>query len=280
MMKLRRDMLPWLLMAGCVGASQNAPAPALPTAGGALGHVVDASDVDAADVVQTIAVEGMQWTWQYRFEGEVRSDELWLRPGLVRLDFTTRDVAHRFVVAGLDMDVAVSPGDTTTVFVNVTTQGQAQTGPDASCRDGDTDCMVTVVWVMDAQQQARKIAQQLGPLLDEGESWSTYGETVFAEMGCSVCHTMNDGVNVGPSLNGIADTQRPLADGTTVLADAAYLHRAIVEPNAEIVAGFQSQQPSYAGQLTDNQLRGLIAYLQCHGAAPPGPPDCLNSAGR
>ena len=46
-----------------------------------------------------------------------------------------------------------------------------------------------------------------------------------------------------------------------MIADAAYLARAIREPAAEIADGYPPAMPPY-GQLSDNDLRALIAWIE------------------
>ena len=57
-------------------------------------------------------------------------------------------------------------------------------------------------------------------------------------------------------------TKKELADGRTVVADEAYLRRAIEEPGAEVVAGFQEGMPAYVGVLTDSQIESLVMYIR------------------
>ena len=53
-----------------------------------------------------------------------------------------------------------------------------------------------------------------------------------------------------------------LADGSTVTADDAYLRESILAPNAKIVAGFQPLMPTFQGQLTEEEILALTAYVK------------------
>jgi cytochrome c oxidase subunit 2 len=53
-----------------------------------------------------------------------------------------------------------------------------------------------------------------------------------------------------------------LADGSTVAADDAYIRESILNPQAKIVAGYQPLMPSFQGQLTEEQLIDLTAYIK------------------
>src|SRR5205823_10186676 len=53
-----------------------------------------------------------------------------------------------------------------------------------------------------------------------------------------------------------------LADGSTVTADDAYIRESILQPNAKIVARYQPLMPNYQGQLTEEQIFALTAYIK------------------
>jgi cytochrome c oxidase subunit 2 len=53
-----------------------------------------------------------------------------------------------------------------------------------------------------------------------------------------------------------------LADGSVVVADDAYIRESILQPNAKIVARYQPLMPTYQGQLTEEQILALIAYIK------------------
>jgi cytochrome c oxidase subunit 2 len=67
-----------------------------------------------------------------------------------------------------------------------------------------------------------------------------------------------------------------LTTGATVLADDNYLRESILRPAAKVVAGFQPIMPSFDGQLNEEQLIQLIAYIKSlakpAAAAAPGTP--------
>ncbi len=71
-----------------------------------------------------------------------------------------------------------------------------------------------------------------------------------------------DGTGRAPSLNGLYGAQVLLADGSTVTADEAYLRESLLQPNAKIVAGYQPLMPAFQGQLTEEQIFALTAYIR------------------
>jgi cytochrome c oxidase subunit II len=87
------------------------------------------------------------------------------------------------------------------------------------------------------------------------------GEKLFAEKACVTCHLSN-GTGRAPSLNGLYGAKVHLADGSTVEADDAYIRESILQPNAKIVAAYQPLMPPFQGQLTEEQILSLIAYIK------------------
>jgi cytochrome c oxidase subunit 2 len=53
-----------------------------------------------------------------------------------------------------------------------------------------------------------------------------------------------------------------LADGSTVVADEAYIRESILQPKAKIVAGYQPIMPTFQGLVTEEQILSLTAYIK------------------
>jgi cytochrome c oxidase subunit 2 len=53
-----------------------------------------------------------------------------------------------------------------------------------------------------------------------------------------------------------------LEDGRTVIADENYIRESIMDPAAKIVKGFRPIMPTLQGQISDEQLNALIAYVK------------------
>ncbi|MEZ5137813.1 MAG: cytochrome c [Acidimicrobiales bacterium] len=83
---------------------------------------------------------------------------------------------------------------------------------------------------------------------------------VATRLGCTSCHTSDGRRSEGPTWEGLAGSTVTLADGTTVVADDAYLRRAITDPQAEIVAGYAPGMPQQ--EISDEDLDALVAFIQ------------------
>ena len=49
---------------------------------------------------------------------------------------------------------------------------------------------------------------------------------------------------------------------TVSTADEAYVRESIVNPAARVVAGYQPVMPTYLGQVSEEQLISLVAYIE------------------
>lgn len=87
------------------------------------------------------------------------------------------------------------------------------------------------------------------------------GQKIYATK-CASCHSVDGAANTGPTWKNIYGEMAELSDGSKVLVDENYLRESILVPSAKIVKGFPNQMPPFQGQLKDNQLEALIAYIK------------------
>jgi cytochrome c oxidase subunit 2 len=101
---------------------------------------------------------------------------------------------------------------------------------------------------------------------------SAAGQQLFQTLGCASCHGANGEGGRGPTLVGLFGRQTPLEGGQSVRADEAYIKESILNPQAKIVAGFQPIMPTFQGQVSEDQIIQLIAFIKSlpGGTATPG----------
>jgi cytochrome c oxidase subunit 2 len=87
------------------------------------------------------------------------------------------------------------------------------------------------------------------------------GQKLFTERMCVTCHYADSGAR-GPVLNGLPGSEVRLRDGQSVTADDTYLRESILSPAARVAAGYQPVMPTYAGQLGEEDVAALIAYIK------------------
>ena len=93
---------------------------------------------------------------------------------------------------------------------------------------------------------------------------SRQGAGLFRQYGCSGCHGDASTVHA-PPLEGLFGRPVPLADGSVVSADERYIRDSILMPRNQIAAGYPAIMPSFAGQIGEEDLMKLIAYIKSLG---------------
>ncbi len=92
-------------------------------------------------------------------------------------------------------------------------------------------------------------------------SLASNGQQLFQQLGCATCHRF-DTQGRGPNLTGVFGKPVLLEDGRTVVADENYIRESILVPTAKIVSGFKPIMPSFQGQVSEENLMALVAYVK------------------
>lgn len=88
------------------------------------------------------------------------------------------------------------------------------------------------------------------------------GKKIAEETGCLACHGEDETRKIGPGWGNMYGNPVALADGSTVTADKTYLVDSIVNPDAQIVAGYPAGvMPPYSSLLQPEQVDAIVAYL-------------------
>jgi cytochrome c oxidase subunit 2 len=118
------------------------------------------------------------------------------------------------------------------------------------------------------QQQRRGLAsaQDAAPVPGEpvraASSIVEEGRRIAAEQGCMKCHSVDGTRHIGPTWTDLYLREEKLASGKRIVADESYLTRSMMEPAAEIVAGFQNVMPTYQGKLTPPDVAAVLEYIK------------------
>jgi cytochrome c oxidase subunit 2 len=96
------------------------------------------------------------------------------------------------------------------------------------------------------------------------------GERLFVEHDCASCHESGRRLRC-PPLGSLYNTEVPLASGGSALFDENYIRESILDPAAKVVRGYAPMMPTYRGQLTEEQIIALIAYIKSLTPTPAAP---------
>ncbi len=210
-------------------------------------------------------VVAKQWMWKVQHaSGRREINELHVPVGeVVKLTMASQDVIHSFYIPAFRIKKDVVPGRIRTEWFQATKVGTYHLFCAEYCGT-DHSFMRGRVIVMRQDDYENWLAQGA-----PAEPLALAGERLFLALGCSGCH-LGSGVVRAPRLEGIYGNPVPLQDGRMVIADDAYIRDSILLPQRDIAAGYEAVMPSYQGQITEEQIFELIAYIKSLGTRKAG----------
>jgi cytochrome c oxidase subunit 2 len=207
-----------------------------------------------------IFIVGKQWMWKAQHPGGQREiNELHVPAGQdVRLVMASQDVIHSFYIPALRIKQDVVPGRYETMWFRADRPGRYHIFCAEYC---GTDHARMGGWltVMNPRDYGEWLRNEGGQ-----ETLAAQGEKLFHSYGCSGCHEPGGTVRA-PRLEGLFGSPVPLSDGRVVTADEAYVRDSILNPKAQVAAGYQPVMPTFAGQVGEDDLAKLVAYIQSIG---------------
>ena len=207
---------------------------------------------------------GRQWMWKIQHPGGQREiNTLHVPVGqAIRVKLASEDVIHSFYIPAFRVKQDAVPGRVTSVWFRPTKTGTYHLFCAEYCGTEHSRMIGSVV-VLEPQAYEAWLAGGTA-----GKSMVASGADLFQSLACVTCHRAGAGRVVrGPALEGLYGNPVKLADGQTVIADDDYVRESILNPTAKITAGWEPVMPTFQGQVTEEQLTQLIAYVQSLGAA-------------
>ncbi|CAH2600596.1 Cytochrome c oxidase polypeptide II [Rhodovastum atsumiense] len=211
-------------------------------------------------------VVGKQWMWKVQHPGGQREINALHVPvnRPVQLIMTSEDVIHDFFIPGFRIKRDVLPGRYTTLWFRADRLGSYHLFCAQFCGT-DHSRMIGEVIVMEPADFDIWLAENGG-----GATLAEAGQGLFIRYGCSGCHGGRSSVHA-PPLEGVYGSPVPLSDGSVVVADDRYIHDSILYPGAQVAAGYAPLMPSFAGQIIEEDLVKLVAYIRSLAGARPVP---------
>jgi cytochrome c oxidase subunit II len=212
-----------------------------------------------------IYVVGKQWMWKVEYPGGQREiNSLHVPVGRpVQLVMTSEDVIHDFSVPAFRIKHDVLPDRYETLWFQAERPGTYHLFCTQFCGTGHAQMTGKIV-VMPTPEFAQWLERN-----GADETLAAAGRALFMRYGCSGCHGGNGvgGAQAGstvraPSLSGIYGSPVTLADGRVVIADDRYIRDCILLPNTVRVASYPPKMPSFAGQMSEEDLLKIIAYIK------------------
>jgi len=215
------------------------------------------ADPDAMPI--NVTAQQFSWTFEYPDYG-ITTKELYLPINKqVIMSLTSRDVIHSFWVPEFRIKQDVVPGRFTEYRITPSLEGSYKVRCAELC-GASHSYMLAPVAVVSQDRFDSWVKDQQAAALAAAQTPEARGETLITQNGCLGCHTIDGSDGQGPTWLGLYGSTVVLSDGTVVTADDAYIKESILDPQAKIVAGFETVlMPTF--DFTDEQIADIIAYL-------------------
>jgi cytochrome c oxidase subunit II len=206
-----------------------------------------------------VYVVGKQWMWKVQHpQGQREINELHIPVGQpVKLTVTSEDVIHSFFVPAFRTKVDAVPGRYVYTWFNPTVAGRYHLFCAEYCGTNHAGMRGQIV-VMDPADY-----QEWLNLKAEG-SLALEGRKMFLQLQCINCHVAGPQARA-PVLESLYGQIVPLRGGSNTLADDNYIRNSILKPQSQVVMGWEPIMPTFEGQVDEEDLIKLIAYIKSLG---------------
>lgn len=227
-----------------------------------------------------VYVVGKQWMWhlQHAETGIRENNTLHVPVGVpIKLTMISQDVIHALYIPEFRLQYHVVPGRYTQTWFQAEKVGTYHMFCAMYCGTQHSE-MGGYVYVMQPQDYAMWVkngGQDVQP-----QTMQEHGAAVYTKMVCDNCHKDRDTMRA-PSLYGLYGKTRRFNDGTSAVADEAYIRESIVDPYKHIVAGYDNTMPIYEsgtkpGDLSEEDILALVAYIKTLGGSSATKPAAAN----
>ncbi len=211
-----------------------------------------------------MTVVGKQWMWKVQHPTGVREiNDLHIPVGqAIRMTMTSEDVIHSYFIPAFRVKQDVVPGRYTSMWFQPTKVGRYHIYCAEYCGTGHS-AMGGWVTVMERVDYERWLSGATG------EAPEVAGKNLFESMRCASCHPIDAATKDiggapprGPLLAGIHGKEVDLKGGGKQVVTDEYIRESILKPQAKVVLNFEPVMPSYDGQLGEEQILQLAAYIK------------------
>lgn len=207
-----------------------------------------------------VLVTGQKWDWSFTYKNGRRSSAVLTVPVNqdVKLILSSKDVLHSFYIPSMRTKQDAVPGRYTALWFNADKEGSYQVFCAEYCGDKHSAMLAKINVV-----SREAFDEWLSTEPYKGLTPVQIGQKIYGTS-CIACHGLaKDEKKTGPTFFGLFGRTEELEDGSTVTVDENYVRESIMNPIAKVVKGYpKGVMPTYAGQLNDEEVAGLIEYLK------------------
>jgi len=204
---------------------------------------------------------GRMWEWEFVYpNGKKQKDTLVIPKNVaVELNLISEDVNHSFFIPAFRVKEDMVQGLTNFMWFE-------------AYEEGDYDIFCTEYCGLEHSKMigiTRVVTQENFDAWLEAlpeEEIGPEGLEVLKGNSCMACHSIDGANGVGPTFKGLFNSNRELEDGSTVVADEAYIKESIYNPNSQVVKGYGPVMQSYKNKISEEEVKQITEYLKSIGA--------------
>ena len=211
-----------------------------------------------------IKVTGQSWFWTFDYpEGGSTLNELVVPVETpIKIVLSSTDVLHSFYIPVMRAKMDVLPNRYNVMWFDANQAGEYEIFCTEYCGTGHSNMNAKVI-VMPQKMYEVWLAE--AGSADDDLPLEELGAKLYSKKACNTCHTLDGTALVGPSYlqtSQMWGQERVFDDGSSAIIDENYVRSSILEPQIQIVEGYQGVMPTYQGLLNDRELDALIAFLK------------------
>jgi cytochrome c oxidase subunit 2 len=217
-----------------------------------------------ANAMQIKAI-GRMWAWSFDYGNGKISKELVVPYNRnIKMNLVSMDVNHSLFIPAFRVKEDVIPGYNNYLWFKPITKGKFDIFCSEYCGLAHS-AMTSKVIVIDSLEFEKWLAD----LKVSGNTPDHPGLTVIKANACLTCHSLDVTKIVGPSFKGLYGTKRTVITDQgekEVEANDEYIKRSVMEPNAEVVKGFNKglMQP-YKNVIKAEDLDKIVDFFKTSG---------------
>lgn len=211
-----------------------------------------------ADAME-VKVTARMWSWKFEYPNGKTSSDLYVPANKpVKLDMTSVDVIHSFYVPAYRIKMDTVPGMHTYAWFNAGEPDEY----DILCAEY---CGVRHAFMLAKVKVVPQEEYEKWVSAEEQKQEVHPGLAHLENNGCLDCHSTDGTELVGPTLKDIIGRETVIVtpEGeSSITADEAYFIKAVLDPSSEIVKNYEDMMPPYEGDLSEDDIRQIIDFLQ------------------
>ena len=209
-----------------------------------------------------ITAIGKMWAWSFDYgDGKVSKNLVVPLNRNVRMNLLSLDVNHGLFIPAFRVKEDVIPGYKNYLWFRPIVKGEFDVYCTEYCGLAHSGMTAKVI-VVDSLDFKKWLAE----LKATGNIPDLPGLTVLKANGCLTCHSLDGSKIIGPSFKGLYGSKRVVITDQgekTVDAFDDYIKRSILDPNTEVVKGFnKGLMQSYKDVIKGEDLDKIVDYFR------------------